>query len=59
MGFLLLIALALVVDMLVALFAMWLGPLTGLFFLADLSYWNWFAIVILTQVLSWTATARS
>lgn len=52
------IAIAFVVDLVVALFAMWLGPLTGIAFLTGLGFWNWFAIVVLSQVLTWTATVN-
>ncbi len=56
MVFVLLLVIAFVIDLVVALFAMWLGPLTGIAALTGLSFWNWFAIVVLSQVLTWTAS---
>jgi len=52
-----LIVLAFVVDCIIAFFSMLIAPETGLSFIQDLNFWNWFWIVVMAQLLTWTASA--
>jgi hypothetical protein len=54
-----LLLIAFVVDCLLAFFAMLIAPETGLAFLEGLDFWNWFWIVVLAQLLTWTSTASA
>jgi hypothetical protein len=54
-----LLLIAFLVDCLIAWLAGLLGPLTGLPYLDGRDFWNWFAIVVLVQLLTWTSTTAS
>jgi len=59
LAFILLIAIVFVIDCIVAAVSMWVSQFTGLVALEGLDFWNWFAIVILVQILTWAGVARN
>ena len=60
---LLLIPILLLVAFLVDCFMAWLctlvAPMTGPTFLEGLDFWNWFWIVVLANILTWSASASA
>lgn len=54
--FLAAVVVGLALTALSALFAVWIAPETGLPYLAELDFVNWFFIVLLVHCLTWSSS---